>query len=83
MVSKKLKRYVVAFFLILMGVIAAFLPVLQGWIFICLGLLVIKDDARWVRALIAKIKRRWPKVRPVFVKVESYLEKVFISLGLR
>ena len=49
-----------AFFLVL-GVIGGFLPVIQGWIFILIGLALLAEELPWVRRHLDRLKERFPK----------------------
>ena len=65
------------------GMLGGFIPILQGWIFIALGLILLKDHARWARALSIWLRRKHPHLRPAFQtafkKIDSWLEKVGLS----
>ena len=46
-------KKVLGIFLILIGIISGFIPIIQGWIFVLAGLLLLgftrKDIRRWVK----------------------------------
>jgi len=48
------------FFLIL-GVVGGFLPVIQGWIFVLIGLALLAEEIPWVRRHLERLKARFPK----------------------
>jgi len=50
-------------FFILLGILGLFLPVLQGVLFLCIGLVLLSRRSKRVRWLIMRAGRRWPKFR--------------------
>jgi uncharacterized membrane protein YbaN (DUF454 family) len=54
-------RYVAGIAFLILGVIGLFLPVLQGVLFIVLGLAVLFPRNRYVEQLIARARNRWPE----------------------
>lgn len=46
---------------ILLGVIGGFLPVVQGWIFIVAGLLILSSEYEWAHNLLLDLRRRFPR----------------------
>lgn len=58
----KRKLYLVAgTFFVFLGVIGLFLPILQGVLFLFVGLVLLSKGSSRVRALKQKFKRRYPK----------------------
>ena len=60
----RIKKFVVLLlgwgFLVL-GVIGLFLPVLQGVLFLIVGLLILSSEYVWAHRLLQKIRRRFPE----------------------
>ena len=48
---------------ILLGILGLFLPVLQGVLFLCIGLILLSGRSPRVRLMIMKAGARWPKFR--------------------
>jgi uncharacterized membrane protein YbaN (DUF454 family) len=48
-------------FFLLLGVIGGFLPVVQGWIFVLIGLVLLAEEIPWVRHHLERLKSRFPK----------------------
>ena len=48
-------------FFLLLGVIGGFLPVIQGWIFVLIGLALLAEEVPWVRRHLERLKTRFPK----------------------
>lgn len=51
---------------LLAGIAGLFLPILQGVLFILIGLLILSTEYVWAHHLLEKIKRRFPKVAKQF-----------------
>lgn len=66
-------RYVAGYGFLFFGLVAGFLPILQGWIFVAIGLLLLRDE-RWARKVQIWVRRRYPESRPVFRKVYKSLD---------
>ncbi len=47
-------------FFIALGIAGLFLPVLQGVLFIVIGLVILSSEYVWAHRLIAKLKERFP-----------------------
>lgn len=59
---KRVFRYIFGIFFILLGIIGLFLPILQGILFIIIGLLILAPESARIRRLIAKLKDRYPHI---------------------
>ncbi|MCR4441517.1 MAG: PGPGW domain-containing protein [Peptococcaceae bacterium] len=63
--KKKLKDIVLmalGWFFLLLGVVGLFLPVLQGILFIIIGLYFLSKKSRWAKNLLFRFKSRYPAV---------------------
>lgn len=49
--------------LILLGIAGLFLPILQGILFLAIGVVVLSRRSPWVRWLLLLAGRRWPRLR--------------------
>ena len=56
-----LKRKVAGFSLLVLGVLGLVLPILQGVLFLALGLFVLRDQYGWARRGMEKLQARWPR----------------------
>ena len=56
-----LKRKVAGFALLFLGALGVVLPILQGGLFIALGLFVLRDQYAWAHRGMDWLRRRWPK----------------------
>jgi hypothetical protein len=56
-----LKRKAAGFSLLFLGALGIVLPILQGVLFIALGLFVLRDQYAWAHNGMAWLRRRWPR----------------------
>lgn len=56
-----LKRKAAGFSLLFLGAIGTVLPVLQGVLFIALGLFVLRDQYAWAHRAMERLRHRWPR----------------------
>jgi uncharacterized protein len=47
---------------ILLGIVGLFLPVLQGILFLFVGLAILSSEYVWAHHLLARLRQRFPKV---------------------
>ncbi len=47
---------------IVLGIAGLFLPVLQGILFLLIGLIILSTEYVWAHKLLAKMKARFPKI---------------------
>ncbi len=81
---KTIKRAVVllvGWAFILLGIAGLFLPVLQGILFLLIGLFILSSEYVWAHKLLQKLKRRFPKIAAQFdvakEKAEQKLARIF------
>ncbi len=63
--NRRLKRIViliVGWAFILLGIAGLFLPILQGVLFILIGLIILSSEYVWAHHLLKRIKERFPKL---------------------
>lgn len=69
----KRKLYIGAgIFFILLGIAGLVLPILQGFLFIALGLVLLSKGSSRVRALKQRFKRRYPEWGAKLTKAEKW-----------
>ena len=56
-----LKRKVAGFSLLFLGAIGTVLPILQGFLFIALGLFVLRHQYAWAHRGMDWLRSRWPR----------------------
>ena len=63
---RRIRHYVIltlGWVFILLGILGLFLPILQGILFLCIGVLLLSSESSRMRLLILKLGRRYPKFR--------------------
>ncbi len=69
--------------LLVLGFLGLFLPVLQGVLFIVVGLVILSRHAPWAERLLARFKARYPRMGDVFTRAENLAERWIHRLGRR
>jgi uncharacterized membrane protein YbaN (DUF454 family) len=59
---KKALVLVVGWAFILLGIAGLFLPVLQGILFLLIGLIILSTEYVWAHHLLVKVRARFPKL---------------------
>jgi len=59
---KRIGVLVLGWMFIVLGIAGLFLPVLQGILFLLIGLIILSTEYVWAHKLLGKIKARFPKI---------------------
>ncbi|NQU70312.1 MAG: hypothetical protein HQ514_07165 [Rhodospirillales bacterium] len=62
---------------VLLGIIGLFLPILQGILFLLVGLAVLSMESRTARAILVKLRRRFPKLAQKMDEAEKRARGMF------
>lgn len=82
MLTIRQKRLWFGYGCLFIGFIGGILPIFQGWVFIALGLLLLKEHAPWARFVTVWIKKKFPKIRPSFSKADDKIEAFLARFNL-
>lgn len=66
-----------------LGVLGLFLPVLQGLLFITVGLLILARHAPWAERALDRLKRTHPKAASLIVQAEAIADRWIHRIGER
>lgn len=66
-----------------LGVLGLFLPILQGVLFLVIGLMILSRHAPWAERLLARVKARYPRAGAVFAKAEGMADRWVHWFGRR
>jgi len=58
-----------------LGVLGLFLPILQGVLFLAIGLIILSRHAAWAERLLARLKARYPRAGDLFTRAEVMAER--------
>lgn len=58
---------------LLLGVIGGFLPVVQGWMFVLIGLTLLAKEIPWVHNHVERLKSRFPKQAAQLERIKQRL----------
>lgn len=75
--KKQIKRVallVVGWAFILLGIVGLFLPVLQGILFLLIGLFILSSEYVWAHNLLQKLKQRYPRIAEHFEHAKTRAE---------
>lgn len=59
---------------IVLGIAGLFLPVLQGILFLLIGLFILSTEYVWAHKLLQKVKRRFPQIATQFERAKERAE---------
>lgn len=70
--TKQIIVTVCGYLFLLLGVIGAVLPIMQGWFFFLIGLVLLSKTTPWARRWLHKLRLRFPKLAS---KADKWVEK--------
>lgn len=59
---KRILIIIVGWAFILLGIVGLFLPILQGILFILVGLIILSTEYVWAHHLLTRLKQRFPRL---------------------
>ncbi len=66
-----------------LGVLGLFLPILQGVLFLAIGLIILSRHASWAERLILRLKARYPRAGELFTRAEGMAERWIHKISRR
>jgi uncharacterized membrane protein YbaN (DUF454 family) len=75
--AKKVMTYVAGWFFIFLGIVGLFLPILQGILFIAIGLLILSRESPWAQKMLMKLEKKYPKQYAEFEKFKRKMSSYF------
>lgn len=77
---KRVARQVVGWFFIAFGIVGLFLPILQGVLFLLVGMIILAPDVPLFRRILARLEERYPvpfaKAKGIHVDLAGKLRKM-------
>ena len=60
--TKRVVALIAGWSFILLGIVGLFLPILQGGLFLLIGLIILSSEYVWAHQLLTKLRERFPKI---------------------
>ena len=60
--AKRILILIIGWFFLLLGIAGLFLPILQGVLFILIGLIILSSEYVWAHHLLQRLKEKFPKL---------------------
>jgi hypothetical protein len=76
---KRIALIIAGWISLLVGIAGLFLPVIQGWFFILLGLVLLSTEYVWAHHLLDKLRARFPKLASTVHKSAGRVARWFGS----
>lgn len=78
--TKRLLKLVLGWCCLVLGVLGLFLPILQGVLFLAIGLAILAQEQPWAHRLMTRIRHRYPHLTETLDharhKAEAWIRKV-------
>lgn len=75
--AKRWWRVCLGWFFIVLGILGIFLPILQGVLFLLIGLGLLSTEYVWARRLLEKLRARFPKLSTKYDEAQAWIEKKY------
>ena len=62
---------------VLLGIVGLFRPVLQGFLFLTVGLIILTQVHPWARAVVVRLRRRFPAVNRGYRSAQASVRRWF------
>lgn len=78
--GKRLMKLILGWAFMVLGVLGLFLPVLQGVLFLAIGLAILAQELPWAHRLMTRLRHRFPHMAEMFDrshhKAEAWIHRV-------
>ncbi len=64
----------IGYLFLLLGVLGMVLPVLQGFLFLAVGMIILAKTAPWAKRLLDRFRKRHPRVGALIDQAETKVE---------
>ncbi|MBT4880457.1 MAG: hypothetical protein HOI80_03500 [Alphaproteobacteria bacterium] len=79
--GKYIRRTLLGYACILLGIIGGFIPIFQGWFFIALGLILLKDHP-WAQKVLLWLEKKSPRFKKAYLGADTEINKWLIKFKL-
>ena len=80
---KRLATYIAGWAFIFLGILGLFLPILQGILFILVGLFILSSVSPWAARLLDRIRKRFPRISNQFEQAKARSKSVQARIAAR
>ena len=84
--KQRLKRYTVlalGWAFILLGILGLFLPILQGILFLTIGLILLSRESEWAAGKLEWLKTRYPRFGKIYDEADRRAQRLWKRLSGR
>jgi uncharacterized membrane protein YbaN (DUF454 family) len=68
---KTIALQALGYFFLVLGIIGLVVPVLQGFLFIAIGLIILSKTAPWAERLLERFRNRYPQAGAIIDKADD------------
>lgn len=72
---KRIALEIVGWLFIVVGIAGLFLPVLQGILFLLIGLFILSTQYEWAHRLLHRLRERFPRIAEQFDKAKAKADR--------
>lgn len=58
----RMMKIILGWLFLILGVVGLFLPILQGFLFLAVGLAILAQEQAWAHGLLQRLRRRFPQM---------------------
>jgi uncharacterized membrane protein YbaN (DUF454 family) len=80
---KRVAIYVVGWGFIILGILGLVLPILQGVIFLLIGLYILSSVSPWAARMLVRLRKRFPKISDQFDRAKPKAKAVQARIAAR
>lgn len=80
---KRIAIHIAGWGFIFLGVLGIFLPILQGILFILVGLFILSSVSPWAARLLDRIRKRFPRISNQFDQAKTKAKAVQARITVR
>jgi len=80
---KRIATHIAGWSFILLGILGLVLPILQGILFILVGLFILSSVSPWAARLLDRIRKRFPRINNQFEQAKTKAKAVLARIAVR
>ena len=81
--AKRIAILALGWVFILFGIVGLFLPILQGFLFLLIGLALLSSESRTARRILERLRARYPGLSERFDLAEQRASKWWVRISRR